>query len=209
MTRFEDWSYNDTDYGGLKGRATKQFSVYHIIELINFPEATGDLIDGKTYWVELGMVDVMCVDPRCLTSALRDCGPETFQDDEETDRLAICAESLWSYGCHGRLGSWTGNNAERLLIKARKLSKELENDLNQVSDLLEVQANQMGNSWRDFMVGFVGFSRAQHEMRKRGESLVKDYATMLEKRLAEREAEIRDLESKLSGVSSDLRAVCS
>lgn len=210
---FDDWGFQDYEYGGLFGREIDH-GIYHVIEFTNWENATGELsADGQRYYVELSMVDVLFVDPRTLVRSLESYGASVFDDVEPRSRMSICAEAIYSYGCHGRLGTWSGNNGDVLLRSARRVSKELENDPGSVDDALAQQANQMGNSWRDFMMGKVGFSPGSASVKREPGSLVKDYALILERRLLEKEAEIRELQAKLTGIERDstcaTRALCS
>lgn len=146
------WQYsgdvNMLDYGGKNIRAVgkRQFQV---VELINMDEACGrDNERQPKYVVELRLVDLASLSQANLDSALSCCGME-HREDLGDDCLAECVDT---YGCHAPLGSWSGNNAHKLLRQAYAEANSLL-DSKALESALDRPVNKIGSSAREFMAG--------------------------------------------------------
>ena len=149
MKKSAKWTYsgdvNMLDYGGKNMRHIGK-RAFQVIELINMWDATGEE-DQAQYVVELRLVDLDAVSPGNLESALKSCGWEKM---EQTD-LAL-AECCDSYGTHAPLGSWSGNNARKLLREAYAQANSLL-DPEALESAMDRPVNKIGSSAREFMAG--------------------------------------------------------
>lgn len=141
------WTYsgdvNMLDYGGKNMRQVGA-RAFQIVELINMWDATGEEDQAK-YAVELRLVDLDAISQSNLESALKSCG----WDNMEQSDLAL-AECCDSYGVHAPLGSWSGNNAHKLLKQAyRKANSLLDPDA--LESAMNRPVNKIGSSAREFM----------------------------------------------------------
>ncbi len=146
------WTYNGDvnmlDYGGTNSRCigSRQFQ---FVELINMDDSCGrDNEDQPKYAVELRLVDLDAIPQDTLQSALRCCGQEHL-DQPSDEILADCCNQ---YGCHAPLGSWSSNNARKLLRDAYKLANEL-CDAAALDARLNRTVNRIGSTAREFMAG--------------------------------------------------------
>lgn len=190
---FEDWTYQGFGYGGILARRI-DFGVYHLIDFVNWEETTGEK-DHLKYCVELHLMDVLQADPRTLRDAIKTASSDYFDEAEGEERMKMCADALLSCGCRGRLGIWTGNNGHELLRAAKRESKHLEKDKDAVEGKLDEQANAIGNTWRDFMRGTVGFRASRDELDRQPRGILKEYVQLLEEKLKKKEAEIQELKN--------------
>lgn len=146
------WNYsgdvNMLDYGGKNTRCIGNRQ-YQIIELINMDDACGRDNEGQSkYVVELRLVDLNALSPENIQSALRSCGWDNMDQDND-EALAECCDS---YGTHAPLGSWQGNNAHKLMREAYRTANELL-DNEALEERLERPVNRIGSSAREFMNG--------------------------------------------------------
>lgn len=144
--RFLTGDVNYTTYGGKWYRKidSNDSIVYHVIELINMIEATGEE-DQDTYNVSLQEIDLSTCD---IASALKCC---SYENESNLSELII-VESISSYGSWAPMGSWEGNNYKILLQKARAESHSLDNyDYHEKQ--LERPVNQLGSTAREYASG--------------------------------------------------------
>lgn len=144
------WSYsgdvNMLDYGGKNMRCIGS-GKYQIVELTNMDDACGRDNEGQPkYVVELRLVDLSSISAATLESALKSCGWADSGDD------AYKAECCDSYGAHAPLGSWSGNNARKLLRQAYSEANNLL-DESALESKLDCPVNKIGSSAREFMNG--------------------------------------------------------
>jgi hypothetical protein len=143
------WEFliGDIDFMICGGKWVKSISdnVYHVIELVNMHDATGD-IDQDKYYVGLQEIDLSIAD---LESSLECCG---YSDDIEiTDLLLV--ESVSSYGQFAPMGDWNGNNYRKLLRQARDESNNISSDNDYHSYMLDRPVNQLGSTACEFARG--------------------------------------------------------
>jgi hypothetical protein len=145
------WMYlgdaNMLDYGGKNYRHVGK-QQYQFVELINMDEACGRDNEGQSkYVVELRLVDLDAVSDSTVKSALECCGME----NQDLSNITI-AECCDSYGAHAPLGSWSGNNARKIMREAYKLANELLDD-SALEEQLEKPVNKIGSTALEFMQG--------------------------------------------------------
>lgn len=104
-------------FGGKWYRCIKE-SRYHVIELVNMHEATGDE-DQPTYHVNLQEIDLDIAD---LNSALSCCG---WSDPPDEADPVMLVDSVSAYGQYLPMGDWNGNNYRKLLAGAKRESRRL------------------------------------------------------------------------------------
>lgn len=134
------------DYGGTNSRCIGKRQ-FQFVELINMDDACGHDNTGGKYAVELRLVDLDAISTANIQSALGCCGQEHEQPSDE-----ILAECCNEYGCHAPLGSWSGNNARKLMAQAYKLANELA-DPAKLESALDKPVNKIGSTAREVMAG--------------------------------------------------------
>jgi hypothetical protein len=132
----------DVDYLAYGGKWYRKVADtrYHVIELTNMWEATGDK-SVPQYHVSLSEVDISS--PQ-LKVAMDSCGP----DDDEPNEL-VKVDALASYGCKAPLGQWTGGNARKLLSEARSESRSLD-DPDAYEAAMSRPVNALGSTAREY-----------------------------------------------------------
>jgi len=144
------WEFltGDIDYTCYGGKWYKQIDdvVYHVIELINWHDATGDT-DQPTYNVELQEIDLSIAD---IESALNCCG---WINDETELNHALVVDSVSSYGQYAPMGNWNGNNYRKLLRQAKNESRFIESDHEYHSYMLDRPVNQLGSTACEYARG--------------------------------------------------------
>lgn len=130
-----------TIYGG---KWYKQISdtVYHVIELLNLHECTGDETIEK-YNVSLQEIDLAKVSQHDLDSAMSCCGLEINESDITP---VITIEVLSDYGLYAPMGNWSGNNYKQLLGKAKFESLALTVDRQYHKKQLNRPVNLLGST---------------------------------------------------------------
>lgn len=146
------WTYigdvNMLDYGGKNSRCIGKRQ-YQFVELINMDDACGRDNEGQPrYVVELRLVDLNAVGEKNIQAALRCCG----QDEGQALADDIVAEFCDSYGTHAPLGSWSGNNARKLMRDAYREANALL-DSEALETKLDSTVNRIGSTAREFMSG--------------------------------------------------------
>jgi hypothetical protein len=139
---------NYMDYGG---KWVKQIddTIYHVIELINWHDATGEYLK-PTYNVELQEIDISKAD---LKSAL-DCHGYTQDNISSWDNLEIMlVECVSGYGQYAPMGTYNGNNYRKLLTQAKQESKQIESDYDYHCYKLDRPVNKLGSTAQEYMVG--------------------------------------------------------
>lgn len=137
----------DVDYLAYGGKWYRKVADtrYHVIELTNMWEATGDKSISQ-YDVELSEIDITC--PQ-LKTAMHSCGPD---DEELQDNELVKVEALSSYGAGAPLGSWGGSNARKLIAEARSESRELD-DPDKYEAAMSRPVNRLGSTAREYAAG--------------------------------------------------------
>ena len=136
------------DYGGTNARhiGKRQFQ---FVELIDFLDATGELLNGKhKYCVELRLVDLDAITEDQINSAVSYVGMDRAGSPTDSMLADACNE----YGCHAPLGSWSGNNAHKLLRLAYAEANRLAND-EALETALNKPVNAIGSTAQEFMRG--------------------------------------------------------
>lgn len=149
--RTPKWQYigdvNLLDHGGKNWRCVGS-RVYQFVELINMDDACGRDNEGKDkYVVSLRLVDLKTVSPANVQSALRSCGAEGMEQND--DAVAECIDS---YGCHAPMGEFSGNNARKLLRSAYQEANSLL-DPDQLATAMQKPVNKIGSTAAEFMQG--------------------------------------------------------
>jgi len=133
---------NYLDYGG-KWYRQVDATRYHVIELINYWEATGEK-DMDKYYVSLSEVDLNS--PQ-LKEAIKCCGDD---ENELTDLWKV--DSLASYGAKAPLGTWSGSNANKLIASAKRESRSLDNP-EAYEEAMSRPVNAIGSTAREYANG--------------------------------------------------------
>ena len=121
-------------------------TVYHVIELVNMHDATGET-EQPVYHVNLQQIDLSIAD---LDSALSCCG--WIKDDVTDPRMLVDAVS--SYGQYAPMGgNYDGNNYRKLLAEAKRESKRLTRDDDYHAQRLARPVNQLGSTACEFAQG--------------------------------------------------------
>ena len=97
-------------------------TTYHIIELINMWDATGEE-DQDKYAIELVEIDLSNYFEKQLDEAISCCGWSDEQIDNMTPLMLL--ESCHDYGYGAPMGFWSGNNYSKLLKSAKDESNRL------------------------------------------------------------------------------------
>jgi hypothetical protein len=138
---------NPLEYGGGFWRKVAP-RTFQFVELTNMDEATGADNEGQPrYVVELALVDLNAIPAKELESARKSCG---WEDAPDTD--TALAEMVYQYGLRAPLGSWSGNNAGKLLRAAKSEAHSLLDD-SALADKLEKPVNAIGSTAAEFMRG--------------------------------------------------------
>ena len=138
------WLTGDVDYLNYGGKWYRKVADtrYHVIELINYWDATGEK-DMDKYYVSLSEVDL---ESPQLKEAIRSCG------DEEYDSELMRVDSLASYGAKAPLGNWSGGNANKLLSEAKQESRSLD-DPEAYETAMSRPVNALGSTAREYANG--------------------------------------------------------
>jgi len=118
--RFLMGDVNWQDYGGKWYRQLDD-TTYHVIELINMWDATGEEEQDK-YVVELREIDLLKLPESQIKSAIGSCS--WINDDNLDFRLML--EAIHGYGYGAPMGDYSGNNYSKLLVRAKRESYNLE-----------------------------------------------------------------------------------
>lgn len=122
---------------------------FQFVELVNMDDACGRDNKGQPkYVVELRLVDLNVISQSNLNSALSYCGQEHVENPSDE----ILAECCNRYGCNAPLGSWSGNNARKLLRQAYREANSLL-DSEALETRLDRPVNKIGSSAREVMAG--------------------------------------------------------
>jgi hypothetical protein len=151
MSRASKWQtfgdINLLDYGGGFWRMTAP-RVFQFIELVNMDEACGRDNEGQPrYTVELALVDLNAIPEKELESARKSCGWDSAPDND-----SALAEMVYQYGLRAPLGSWSGNNAGKLLRNAKSEAHALL-DSSRLADQLDKPVNAIGSTASEYMRG--------------------------------------------------------
>lgn len=151
MSRVSKWQtfgdVNPTEYGGGFWRMSAP-RTFQFVELTNMDEACGRDNEGQPrYVVELALVDLNAIPAEELESARKSCGWEGAADND-----AALAEMVYQYGLRAPLGSWSGNNAGKLLRAAKSEARALL-DADRLADQLDKPVNAIGSTASEFMRG--------------------------------------------------------
>jgi len=142
--RFLIGDMNYLAYGGKWYRKVAN-TRYHVIELINMWDATGDKSIPQ-YHVSLSEVDITSSQ---LKDAMQSCGPD---DEELQDNELVKVEALASYGAKAPFGQWDGGNARKLLAEARSESRSLD-DPDAYEAAMSRPVNAIGSTAREYAAG--------------------------------------------------------
>jgi hypothetical protein len=149
-TLMSGWQFlmGDVNYTDFGGKWVKQIenNIYHIIELINMWDCTGDYNQDK-YNVSLQEINLDLID---IQSALKYCG--WGNDVDITDPLII-VESISSYGSYAPMGDYNGNNYRKLLREAKNESNKLASDEFYHGLQLDRPVNRLGSTACEYMQG--------------------------------------------------------
>jgi hypothetical protein len=139
----------DVDYLAYGGKWYRKVAStrYHVIELTNMWDATGDR-SGAQYNVSLSEVDI--TSPQ-LKDAIRSCGTD---DEDLQDNELVKVDALASYGAKAPLGDWNSGNSRKLLIEARSESRSLDN-LDKYEAAMSRPVNALGSTAREYAAGDV------------------------------------------------------
>jgi len=121
---------------------------YHMIEMLDLPEWSGDDF-GYRYAVELSEIDLDMMTEKEIESARKSCGWEGM----DTTDPEMIAEMLHSYGLRAPIEAWNGNNWRKQFKEARKFSYELDNDLDRHEEIMNRPVNALGSTAREYMQG--------------------------------------------------------
>lgn len=169
---------------------------YHFIELIDWFDATGETDGPGKYCSVLKMVDIFMVDPEAVSSAIASCGDESSLDMlEGEERHQWVAEALSTYGTFAPLGDWYGNNYRKVLDQAREKSKRIRENAHEYDAAMNRAVNRIGTTAEEYMRGNI-LGRAKRVM-EIADSVVVQYARVLEKKLDEQNLEMEDLRRQL------------
>jgi len=137
----------DIDYLAYGGKWYRKVAAarFHVIELINMWDASGDK-SVPQYYVSLLDVDITSSD---LKEAMRTCGPD---DEELQNNELVNVEALASYGATAPLGQWPGGNARKLLSEARSESRGLD-DPDAYEAAMSRPVNALGSTAREYGAG--------------------------------------------------------
>ena len=141
---------NPAQYGAKWYRQIDKSDVYHVIELINMHDATGDE-DQPKYAVDLAEIDLI-LQADNLDAAMSCCG---ITDDMITDdnRNVASVEALSSYMGGAPLGQWSGNNYLDLITQAKRESNRLTTDADYYDTQMSRPVNKLGSTAREIQTG--------------------------------------------------------
>lgn len=153
MVRFKflTGDVNWLDYGGkwVSNRLNNgDWDYWLVIELLNWHDAVGEREAPAKYNVEVSAVSPEAAGEENLKRAKECCGVE---DDCNTLTLV---EALHSYGVKAVLHSESGDNAHKLLKKAREEAKVQGDFL--FGFAMDRTQNRIGDSGWDFISGNIG-----------------------------------------------------
>lgn len=149
---------NPNEYGGGFWRLVSD-RAFQFIELTNMDEACGSDNEGQPrYVVELSMVDLKAIPQSELDAAVRSCGTETEASKASDPDMAY---TVWQYGLRAPLGSWSGNNAHKLLRAAKSRAHELRNDAAELAEQMAAPVNAIGSTAAEFMRGDINAAMAR------------------------------------------------
>lgn len=137
---------NFSEYGG-KWYRKGPTGTYHIIELINMWEATGEVNQDK-YVVELSEIDLSRVPQKTVKDALTCCGIESWTAGELTT-----VEAISSYMGGAPMGQWHGGNYRQLLSEAKRESRRLERDHVYHASQMQRPVNRLGSTAVEYAAG--------------------------------------------------------
>ena len=139
---------NWREYGG-KWYRVLSYNSYHVIELINMWEATGDN-DQPQYAVQLCEIDV---ESTRLGEALDCIGAEIDPRMTNDQIIWISLDALSSYGACAPMGGWSGNNVRELFRQANRESFQLMSDSDYHKSQMDRSVNRLGSTAREYMNG--------------------------------------------------------
>lgn len=137
---------NYRQYGGKWYRKIDD-TTYHIIELINMWDATGEE-DQSQYNVSLAEIDLMNISDDQIKRCVDSCG--WLNNDNLSELMVI--ESIHSYGIYAPMGDWNGNNYKELLKQAREESHLLD-DSNYHTSQMNRPVNKLGSTAYEYSIG--------------------------------------------------------
>ena len=121
---------------------------WQFIEVINMDDACGRDNKGQPkYVVELRLVDLDVISESNKKSAINFCG-----NGDETVTDERIAEMCDSYGCRAPIESWSGNNGNQLVARAKRAANELLDEAI-LSAALQKPVNKIGSTAAEFMNG--------------------------------------------------------
>ena len=144
--KFLTGDINWQTYGG-KWYKQVVSSTYHIIELINMWNATGEE-DQDKYVVELREIDLSHLSEKQIKESVESCG---WINEENINTLMVI-ESIHSYGYGAPMGNWSGNNYSKLLKLARDESNQLSDD-DYHENQMNRPVNKLGSTAREYAQG--------------------------------------------------------
>ena len=137
----------DVDYLSYGGKWYRKVAStrYHVIELTNMWDATGDKSIPQ-YNISLSEVDITSSQ---LKDAMAGYGPD---DEDLQNNELVKVESLASYGAKAPLGLWDGSNARKLFAEARSESRRLD-DPDAYEAAMSRPVNALGSTAREYGAG--------------------------------------------------------
>jgi hypothetical protein len=148
LFKFLTGDCNWSDYGGKFYRKVG-IKRFHIMDVINWIEATGD-DSGFKYRVSLSEVDLRALPVNQLERAKRSCGWETEPPEFFTEKLTL--DMVHSYMGGVPLGEYMGNNLNKLMKQARATSADLD-DPDQYETAMNRVVNGIGSTAREYGQG--------------------------------------------------------
>lgn len=138
---------NFTLYGGKWYRKVSG-TCYHVIELINMWEATGEE-DQNKYHVSLAEIELQNIPTHEIESAWASCG---WDESRKPENALQVVEAVHDYGCYAPMGNYNGNNYKNLLKQAKEESYLLDNS-DYHSQQLNRPVNMLGSTALEYSQG--------------------------------------------------------
>lgn len=123
-------------------------TTYHVIELINMWDATGEE-DQSQYNVSLAEIDLMNYSEKSIKSAVDSCG---YVDNDNPLNVLMVIEAIHSYGQYAPMGDWNGDNYKQLLKQAKNESHRLDDRDYHVAQMNR-PVNRIGSTAFEYMQG--------------------------------------------------------